>query len=300
MTADPRRAAQKRADQLSRGLRLALFFGAATLLAAIAALIQRFWGGLTLPVQVTLLTMFPLVSIAGVQMAAERERTRDVGSLMALVALGTGWVAILMTARLLDIPFSALLLGPGVAFGMALAMSYGFRWVLAVSLAAMVVAVASVFFVSGGVPWTVLFERLEPLAGAALVLTVAAKHFAAAGEAFEETARLTALAMLLGTVLVLATVSGTSLLAFAPSTTLMIYQATMLVACLIVWWRRLAAGDQAGVTLASAFLATFLLIRYVDWFWEAVPAWAFFLMPAAGACASLALRRRVRARRETA
>ena len=46
-----------------------------------------------------LLTMFPLVSIAGVQIAAERERTRYVASLMALVALGTAWVAILMTAR---------------------------------------------------------------------------------------------------------------------------------------------------------------------------------------------------------
>ena len=289
-----------RSGQLSRGLRLASFFGAATLVAAITALIQRFWGGLTLPAQVTLLTMFPLVSIAGVQIAAERERTRYVASLMALVALGTAWVAILMTARLLDIPFSALLLWPGAAFGMALAMSYGFRWVLAFSLASLVVAVASVFFVSGGVPWTVLFERFEPLGGAALVLTVMAKHFAGAGEAFEETARLTALTMLLGTVLVLASVSGTSLLAFAPSTTLILYQAAMLAVCLIVLWRRLEAGDQAGVNLASAFLATFLFIRYVDWFWQAVPAWAFFLILAAGAFASIALLRRVRARLETA
>jgi hypothetical protein len=289
-----------RSGQLSKGLRLASFFGAATLVAAITALIQRFWGGLTLPAQVTLLTMFPLVSLAGVQLAAERERTRYVASLMALVALGTAWVAIVMTARLLDLPMSALLLWPGAAFGLALAMSYGFRWVLAFSLVSVAVAIASVFFAAGGVPWTMLFQRLEPLGGAALVLTVMAKHFAGAGEAFEETARLTALTMLLGTLLVLASVSGTSLLAFAPSTSLMIYQAAMLVGCLIALWQRLAAGDQAGVNVASAFFAMFLLVRYVDWFWEALPAWAFFLVLAGGAFASIGLLRRVRGRVESA
>ena len=288
------------AGQLSRGLRLASFFGAAALVAAITALIQRFWGGFTLPAQVTLLTMFPLVSLAAVQMAAERERTRYVASLMALVALGTAWVAIVMTARLLDIPFTALLLWPGTAFGLALAMSYGFRWVLAFSLASLVVAIASVFFAAGGVPWTVLFERLEPLGAAALVLTVLAKHLAGTGEGFEHTARLTALTLLLATMLALASISGSSLLSFAPATALIVYQAAMLLACLIVLWRRLEAGDQAGVNLASAFLALFLFIRYADWFWEPLPAWAFFLILAAGAFASIAVLRRLRARLEAA
>jgi hypothetical protein len=289
-----------RSGQLSRGLRLASFFGAVTLVAAITSLVQRFWGGFTLPTQVTLLTMFPLVSLAAVQIAAERERTRYVASLMALVAVGTAWVAIAMTARLLDIPFSALLLWPGTAFGLALAASYGFRWVLALSLVSLVVAVASVFFAAGGVPWPVLFERLEPLGGAALVLTVLARHFAPAGEGFEPTARLTALTLLLGTLLVLATVSGTSLLAFAPATALIGYQAAMLIGCLVALWRRLEAGDQAGVHLATAFLAVFLVIRYVDWFWEALPAWAFFLVLAAGAFASIAVLRRLRTRLEAA
>ena len=289
-----------RSGQLSMGLRLASFFGAATLVAAITALIQRFWGGFTLPAQLTLLTMFPMVSLAGVQIAAERERTRYVASLMALVALGTAWVAIVMTARLLDIPFTALLLWPGTAFGLALAISYGFRWVLAFSLASLVVAIASVFFAAGGVPWTVLFQRLEPLGGAALLLTVMARHLAATGEDFERVARLTALTLMLGALLALASISGTSLLAYAPETSLIGYQAAMLVACLIALWRRLEAGDQAGVNLASAYLALFLLIRYADWFWEVLPAWAFFLILAAGAFASIAVLRRLRARLEAA
>ena len=289
-----------RSAHLSTGLRLASFFGAATLVAAITALIQRFWGGFSLPAQLTLLTMFPLAALAGVQIAADRERTRYVASLMALVALGTAWVAIVMTARLLDVPFSALLMWPGTAFGLALAMSYGFRWVLVFSLASLAVAIASVFFAAGGVPWTVLFQRLEPLGGAALVLTVMARPLAGMGEGFERTARLTALTLLLGTLLVLASIRGTSLLAFAPETTQLAYQAVMLIACLVVLGRRVAAGDQAGVNVAAAFLALFLLIRYVDWFWDALPAWAFFLILAVGAFATIAVLRRLRARLETA
>ena len=278
----------------------ALFFGAAALVAAITTLIHRLWGGFALPAQLTLLIMFPLVGLAGVQIAAERERTRHMASLMALVALGTAWVAIVMTARLLDIPFSALLLWPGTAFGLALAFSYGFHSVLAFSLVSLVVATASVFFAAGGVPWTVLFERLEPLAGAALLLTVMARHLAVAGEGFARTARLTALTLLLGVLLALASISGTSILAFAPATTLLVYQAAMLSACLVLLWRRLEASDQAGVNLVIAFLALFLLIRYVDWFWEALPASAFFLILAAGGSAGIALLRRLRARTEAA
>ena len=75
--------------QLSRGLRLASLFGAAALVAAITALVQRVWGGLALPAQVTLLTVFPLAALAGIHVAAEREQTRYVlENLKTLLAQG--------------------------------------------------------------------------------------------------------------------------------------------------------------------------------------------------------------------
>lgn len=280
--------------QLSRGLRLASFFGAATLVAAITSFISRYWGGLGLPAQVTLLTMFPLVSLAAVQVAAERERTRYVAALFALVALGTAWVAIVLTADLLDLPFSALLLWPGTFFGLAVALSYGFRLVLALALGSLAVAVASVFFVAGGVPWPTLVERLEPLTGAGFLLVTMAPRLGPAGEGVEETTRITGLAIALGGLLALATAHGTSLLAFDPSTTLLVYQALMLIVSLAVLSQRLRAGDRAGTMVATVALALFLFIRYLDWFWSRVPAWAFFLILAVLAFASIAWLRRLR------
>ncbi|MDH4066812.1 MAG: hypothetical protein OEW19_20620 [Acidobacteriota bacterium] len=286
------------AGQLSKGLRLASLLGAAALVAAITTLIERVWGRLGLASQVTMLCAFPLASLAGVQMAAERERTRYVAGLLALVACGTAWVAIVLTSRVLDIPFSALLLWPGVGFGLALAMSYGFRSVLAISLAALTAAMAGVFFEAGGVPWTALVERLEPLAGSALAMAMLARYAGAAGDGFEESTRLTGMVIGLGALLGLASVHGASLLAFSPAAALYFYQAVMLVVSLVLLWRRLRADDSVGVGVLSAYLSLFLLIRYVDWFWDALPAWAFFLGLAAVALTSIGWLRRRRGRLE--
>jgi hypothetical protein len=219
---------------------------------------------------------------------------------MALVACGSAWVAIDHTARALDVPFSSLLLWPGVLFGLAVATSYRFRLVLAVSLAALVVAVASAFFAAGGAPWTLVFERLEPLTGSAFVPAVAARHLDAAPDWVTQTVRLTGLAMGLGGLLVLSSVSGTSLFALTPPTALHAYQVVMLATGIGVLWGRLGAGDAAGVNLASLSLALFLLVRYADWFWAPLPAWVFFLGLAAGALLGILVLKRLRARVDSA
>jgi hypothetical protein len=283
----------EREGQLSRGLRLASLFGAATLLAAITALVHRVWGGLALPAQVTLLTAFPLAALAGVHVAAERERTRYVAGLFALVACGTAWFGTFMIARLLDLPISELLLWPAAAFGIAVSVSYGFRLVFALSLAVLVVASSSVFFAAAGVPWPTLFERLEPLAGSAIVLLVLSRQAEHVAPGFGS-ARHTGLVLTLGALLFLSNAQGLSLLAFDPSTSLAVHQVIFVVVAPTLLWRALRAGDGPGVVIVAVMLALFLLVRYADWFWDRLPAWAFFLVMAAAAFASIWLLRRVR------
>jgi hypothetical protein len=290
----------EREGQLSRGLRLASLFGAAALIATVTALVERVWGELGLPAQVTLLTAFPLASLAGVHVAAERERTRYVAGLFALVACGTAWFAIGMIARLLDLPLSELLLWPAAAFGLAVAASYGFRLVFALSLGVFGMASASVFFAAGGVPWTVVFERLEPLAGVAIVLLVGSRYMEPAGEPFGHAARQAALALVLGALLLLANVRGFSLLPFQPGTALAIYQVLFVPVALVFLWRALRSDDGVGAALVTAALALFLFVRYVDWFWDLLPAWAFFLVMSATAFAVIAALRKARRRVRTA
>lgn len=285
--------------RLSRGLRLASLFGAATLVAAVTALVYRVWGGLSLPAQVTMLTAFPLASLAGVQIAAERERTRYVAGLFALAACGTAWFALGMIPRLLDLPHSSLLLWPAGAFGVAVAASYGFRLVFSLSVAILLVASGSVFFAAAGVPWPAIGERPEPLLGAAFVLLMSRPPFDLLGEGFGRAARHAGLSIGLGALLALATFRGTSLLAFSPGTSLVLYQALFVPVTLVLLWRTLRSGDRIGSGLVAGGLALFLVIRYVDWFWDRLPAWLFFLVLAGLSFASIFALRRARRRAET-
>ncbi len=284
------------AGHLSRGLRAASFFGAVTLVAAVALLVTRWWGGLSMPAQVTLLTLIPLAALGGVELAARREKTRDVAALSALAACGTAWVAVWMVPRILDLPFAALLIWPGVLFGLAVALSYGFRVVLAVTLVALIVALAAPFFAAGGVPWTIVFQRLEPIAIVASALALAAPRLASAGEGFDAVARGVGIGVGLGALLMLATVSGTSLLPFAPETSRLVYQPIMLVATLAWMTLSMARREAAAFVVAATCFALFLLVRYADWFWGTVPAWVFFLALAGLAFVSIAILRRWRRR----
>lgn len=286
----------EREGQLSRSLRLASIFGAATLVAAITALVHRVWGDLSLPAQVTLLTAFPLMALAGVQVAAEREQTRYVAGLFALVACGTAWFAIGTIPRLLDLPHSSLLLWLAGAFGIAVAASYGFRLVFSLSIAVLLVASGSVFFAAGGVPWPAIAERPEPLLGAALVCLIVSAQLAGLGEGFDRAARHAALAIGLSALLALATFRGTSLLAFSPGISLVLYQAVFVPVTLTLLWRTLRSGDRIGAGLVAAALALFLVVRYVDWFWDRLPAWLFFLVLAGLSFVCIAALRRARSR----
>ena len=110
--------------------------------AAVAALVGRFWAGLDLPLQATLLCAFPLISLGGVELAARRERTLYVASLFALVAYGTFWLAIWVLSDTLNIPLSPPWIWGAVFFGVGLSLPYRFRLILAATLTTLIVALA--------------------------------------------------------------------------------------------------------------------------------------------------------------
>src|SRR4051794_26087412 len=62
--------------QMSVGMRLASFFGAATLTAAVISFVYRVWGGIPAFGQVTLLTAAPLLALAAMIVAGRLEKTR--------------------------------------------------------------------------------------------------------------------------------------------------------------------------------------------------------------------------------
>lgn len=284
------------AGRLSRGMQIASFFGALTLIAAIYSLVARFWGELDLPMQVGLLTLFPVLALAGVDLAARRERSLYIASIFAATAYGTFWLAAVVTARLLDLPLTPPVLWLGVVFGLALAMAYGFRVVLVASLLALILALAGTLFTVAGAPWTTAVERLEPALLAAFGLFLLGPGLEAASPGFGAITRQVALSVGLAALLALSLSGSVSVLPLSSAWTQGIYQAWMLVASLAAIACGLRWRLPDVVNIASVALAFFLVTRYADWFWSMLPRYLFFLLLAAAAFVWLLALRRFRSR----
>lgn len=284
------------AGRMSRGMRLASFFGAVALTAAVYSLVSRFWGSLDLPVQATLLTIFPIIALGGVEFAARRERTLYIASLFALVAYGTFGLAVGVLSWSLNIPLTPPYLWAGVAFGIALAVPYGFRLILAVALAALALSIAGSMFQAAGIEWTQAVERPELLVIAAFSLLLLGPPLARVDAGFTRVTRLVALAIGLGGLLVLSVAGQLSLLPVSGDVAEGAYQVVMLVACvggLLVAVRRMWGET---VNLVAVMFALFLLTRFADWFWDLLPRYIFFLILAGMAFAWILVLRRMRGR----
>lgn len=282
--------------QLSRGMRVAAFFAAMTLTAAVYSLVARFWGGLDVPLQATLLCAFPLVSLVGVELAAERERTLYVASIFAFVAYGTFWLAVATLSHLLDVPIAPPAIWAGALFGVALALPYGFRLILAAALVALLVALSSSVFYLAGVPWWATFEHLDIIVIAAFLLLPAAQFLGLLHPSFAAVTRLVGWAVAFAGMLVLSTEGRVSLLTSSAGISELIYQGLMLLVGLVGLVLGIRKQWAETVWVSAAALTLFLLVRFVDWFWAAVPRYAFFLLLAGLAFAWLAALRRLRTR----
>jgi hypothetical protein len=283
------------AGRLSRGMQLASFFAAATLTAAIYSLVARVWGRLDFPMQATLLCLFPLAALIGVELSARRERTLYVAALFAVVAYGTFWLAVVVIGNLVNVPLTPIVIWTGVLFGLALALAYGFRVILAGALAALIVALAGSMIQAAGIPWTVAFERPDLITALAFGLLALAAPLGRAHRAFGPATRLTGLVAGFGGLLLLSTFD-ISLLPASARATNAVYQVLMLLVSVIVLVLGVKRQMSETVRVAAVALTLFLLVRYADWFWDLLPAYAFFFLLAALAFGWLLAMRRIRGR----
>ncbi len=284
------------AAHLSRGMQLTSLFAAVALTAAVYSLVSRFWGRLDLAMQATLLCAFPLVSLVCVEWSAHRDRTLYIASLFALVAYGTFWLAVVVLSAALNLPVTPLALWAGVVFGLALALPYGFRVILGAALAVLPVALAGSIFQSAGIAWTETASRPEVPALAALGTTALAPRLMLVHQNFGGVTRLVGLGLGLSGLLVLTVLGGASLLPLSNAAVEVVYQAAMLVLCVAILVVSVRRHWSETVALTAVMLTVFLLTRFVDWFWDALPRYVFFLVLAAIAFGWLLALRRLRTR----
>ena len=282
-------------SQLSLGLRIVSLLGAAACTAAAVLFFQRFWGLLSTPVQIAVVWVAPLAALAGAVATARVERTLYFTALLSIVAFGCFVMNVYVLGTILNARPSPRAFLVWSAFAFALAYAWELRLLLAAG------AICAITFFSTSIvnwyrmPLDVVLDRPESvLLPAALVAVFAQAEINRVRYGFSQTLRLTGLAPLAVAVLILSEAGSQSQLPLATGTIEHLYQLvgfTLAAGMLIVGIRRRWTET---VNLGAALFGILLLLRYVDWWWDVMPKYVFFLIVGLTAIALMVLLRRLR------
>lgn len=279
--------------RMSLGMRLASAFGAAALTAAIVSFFYRIWGALSSPMQVGLLTAAPLAALGAMVVAARRERTLYVASLCALVACGAFVLQTVMLGHLFNLRGSAHVVLAWAAFGLAVSLPFRFVLPFAAAVGAAISYAAALLMTASGAPWHYFGWRLES------VLVPAALAYASWGIApveLQPWMRGVTLTFALGAVLGLSTFESPSALPLGAGAASVLYQVGAALLAFALVGHGLRTGRSETIAVGAAFGGMFLLGRFVDWWWDWMPKYLFFLVLASVAIGAIWLLRRLRTR----
>ena len=281
--------------RLSLGMRIASFLGAVALSAAAYFFFYRFWGSLPTVAQVALLAAAPLVAVAGMEVAARRERTLYVTGILGLVAVACFVLDLNVLGAIFNVTPSPDAFLAWAVFASLLAYAYGLQLLLVAAIVGFTVFFSSRVATALHCPWDAFGQRPENLFLPALLLLLASALVPSRGlPRFPLLYRASGLLVLFLALFVVANWGWASYLPWPAATVEIVYQLTslvLLVAAIVVGGRR---GWREVEVVGTIFFVLFLFARFFDWWWDWMPRWLFFLVIGALAVAMLLALRRLR------
>lgn len=283
-------------QQLSLGLRLATLLGTAALSAAVVLFVLRYWGAIPTAAQLALALGAAVVPLGIAEAAARRERTLYVASLFAVVAASGFALDLSVLVEALNLPDNPHLVLAWGGFALLVAYRFGIRLLLVAGLAACSWWVAASLFSLGGYWFLDFLARPEVIlvpGVIALLLPSVVRHPHHRG--FSEMYRVYGL-VVLGIVAAAIGVDGVrSILPFGIRGAEVGYT----LAGFALGVGAIVIGVQRGwrqTTQAGTLVALLLMVvKAVDWWWDLVPGWVFFLILGLLALLSIAGLKRLRA-----
>jgi uncharacterized membrane protein len=288
----------ERQRRMSLGMRIASLVGAVTLSAAVVLFFNRVWGLLSTPAQLAALAAAPLVLLGAVDVAARREKTLYVASILAITATAAFILDVSVVGVIFNMRPSAIAMALWATFALALAYAYGLRLLLAVGLAMALGFVCVAIARAAGIDMSVSIGRPEPiLAGGALVFAGSALPFNRRRPGFPETWRLVGAVAVLLPLIFLSTWAGVfSYLPWPEGAIGSMYDVAGFVLGAAGIWFGIRAGWREVVQVATGFFVIFVFTKCFDWWWDWMPRYLFFLLLGGLAVAVLVVLGRIRAR----
>lgn len=283
-------------ERLSAGMRLATLLGAAALSIAWAMLVSSLWNNLGEAAKLVLVWLPPLMLVPATAYAARREASGYVANIVGTVGAIAMGVAGFATYDVIQrdnprLPF--LLFG-----GYGILLAYRFKLVLP-----LLIGIVGM----GGWLWSLeatitgaaaydTFDHAEPLILVGLAAYLIGVHRRDDPPAFTIPWRLAGVVAMVAPLLLLGVTAEGSW--FGRSQTVeLAYQLIGGVAFVAMVWQGLKRDDVILARGGATALVLFLFLRMVDWFWDVLPDWLFFLLVGGMAFGALLVLRRVREQR---
>ncbi len=265
--------------QMSAGMRIASFLGALALSAAVYFFFYRFWGVFPTAVQVIVLIAAPLLGLAATELAARKEKTLYLASVLGLVSLACFVVNLQVLGRTFNITPSKEAFLVWGAFALVLAYGYGFRLLLLAGILCFLAYVPMTFATWAGSHWVSFGQRPENFFLAGLIL-LAVPLEARPGRRVDFSAiyRVIGLAVVFMAILTLANVGEASYLRFADETIETLYRAVGFVLSALAIFLGIRRGRPEVTYTGTVFFATFLVMEFFEWWWDWMPKYLFFLI----------------------
>ncbi len=284
-------------SQMSLGMRIASLLGALALSAGVVLFFYRVWGLLGTAAQVAILAGVPLLALVAVEVAARREKTLYVASVLALLAGASFVLDLSAIGAIFNMTSSPWVLLPWAAFALALAYWYDLRLMLAAGLLLALGFLNALVAASAGIDWSVSPARPEPLVAMGVLVFAGSFTGLARRERFPETWRLVGAAAALLPILFLSVWTMVFSYHLLPLTVLRaLYDAAGFALPVAGIWAGIRYGWPEVVKLSTGFLVVFVYAKCFDWWWELIPRYLFFLMLGGLAVGAIVLLGRLRRR----
>ncbi len=283
------------AKQLSLGMRITSFLGAAALAVSVFFLFYQFWGWFSTLVQVATLIAAALTTFLTTLWIQQKDSSGYFAKLAALVAFACFVLNIVMLGQIFNITPSDKALLPWAAFALLLAYALDLRLLLVAGLLCVIAFVAARVGTWSGMYWLDFGERPENFFPAAIALFFVPRfidHRRFAG--FASPYRIIALLALFLPMLVLANWGASSYLPLHSKTIEVLYQILGFAGTALAIWLGIRLHFAEVVNVSVTLFVIFLFTKMFDWWWTLMPKYLFFLVLGLTALLLLFVFRRLR------
>jgi len=283
--------------QISLGMKIASALGGIALCAAVALFLARYMGYWPTPIQVAVLVAIPLVLTIAAEFAARREKTLYYTALIGIVAFAAFVANLSMLGSIFNLAPTPNALAVWGLFGLALAYHFGLRLVLAAGLVSMLGWITATTNTWRGWWWVEFERRPEELMLAGMLLAAIPLFIRHAKRTdFPAVYRLVGMIAFFVTMLFLSAEGQRSYLPLQDKAVEHFYQMFGVVAAAVSVWIGIRQSWTGVVNIGTAFFTIFLFFRLIDWWWDWMPKYLFFLLIGLVAIGLVAVFKRLRGR----